>query len=170
MFLIILALLVISGEEHYQLRGENALRKMKEWSRHSAWNFENKLLLIEAECYNCRREFEKAALCYEASIKSAREHKFDPDEAIANELAGIFFYQTRSYQKKNYLKSHMFFLQSIQCYKRWGANAAARRVKDSMGSKFDRELMSLYQTETTTAVTGASKEATSKKRQLDKEG
>lgn len=124
------------------MRGENALLKMREWSRHSDWNFKNKLLLIEAECYNTRKEFDKAAVCYESSIKYAQEHKFKPDEAIANELAGIFFFQ-----RENYLTSCMFFLRSIQCYKTWGANAAARRVEDSMGDKFDSDLIQACQTE-----------------------
>ena len=105
---------------------------MKKWLRYSDWNFENKLLLIEAECYNTRKEFDKAAKCYEASIKSAQEHKFNPEEAIANELAGIFFFERESYQK-----SRIFFLQSIQCYKKWGANVAATRVEQSMGYRFD---------------------------------
>ena len=154
--------LVTAGEEHYQVRGENALMKMKKWSRHSDWNFKNKLLLIEAECYNTQKEFDKAAFCYKASIKSAQKHKFNPDEAIANELAGIFFYEN-----EYYLESHMFFLQSIECYKKWGANAAASRVEDSMCDKFDSK-MQLCQTESTSMLLDdAPKEFASKKHQLD---
>ena len=148
------------------MRGENALLKMREWSRHSDWNFKNKLLLIEAEYYYTRKEFDKAAVCYEASIKSAQEHKFKPDEAIANELAGIFFFQ-----RENYFQSCKFFLRSIQCYKTWGANAAARRVEDSIVNKFDSDLMQSCQTEISSKLLAdVSIETSSKKRHLDDEG
>eukprot|EP01083_Nonionella_stella_P016412 45822_1 len=62
-----------SGEECYLERGQNALKKMKEWSIHSDWNFKNKVLLMEAELYNTQEDFANAAICYEASIMV---HKF----------------------------------------------------------------------------------------------
>ena len=141
------------------------MMKMKKWSRHSDWNFKNKVLLIEAEYYNTQKDFDKAAICYEASIKSAQEHKFNPDEGIANELAGIFHYQ-----RNDYFKSYQFFTQSIECYKKWGAYAIAKRVEDSLSSMFDSNLMQLFPTEIAiTGPVGLSDEATSRKRQHDDE-
>ena len=134
---------------------------MKTWSRHSDWNYKNKVLLVEAEFYNTQKEFDKAANYYEAAIKSAHEHKFNPEEAIANELAGMFFHQ-----REEYLKSHSFFKQSIAAYKKWGATAVAKRVKDSMSAKFSSDMIKTFPTENSNALPTIDLNE-SKKRQCD---
>jgi len=120
-----------TGEERYMIRGENALRKIREWSVHSDWNFKNKLLLVEAEMHNTRKEFDKAAVCYEASIRASQKHKFIHEEAIAIELAGIFFFERGLRQI-----SKSFFEHSIECYEKWGAFAVANRVRGKIRDEF----------------------------------
>jgi len=120
-----------TGEERYWVRGENALLKIREWSIHSDWNFKNKLLLVEAEMHNTRKDFHKAASCYEASIRAAQEHKFIHEEAIAIELAGIFFLDRGLHQL-----SLSFFEDSIECYEKWGAYAVAKRIKNRIRDEF----------------------------------
>ena len=110
--------------------------KMKGWLQHSEWNFSNKFLLIEAEMHNTQKDFEKAAVCYEASVKAAHKHKFIHEEAIASELAGIFYLERGLHQK-----SHECFTRSIQCFEQWGARTMARRVQESIRSKFDTNLI-----------------------------
>ena len=59
---------LLVGDERYQIRGENALSKMKGWLIHSDWNVKNKLLLIEAELHNTMKDFDMAESCYEANL------------------------------------------------------------------------------------------------------
>lgn len=132
---------------------------MKGWSQHSEWNFRNKVLLIEAEMYNAQKDYEKAAVCYEASVKAAGEHRFIHEEAIANELAGMFYLDRGLHQK-----SHEYFTRSIECFEQWGAHAMVRRLQESIRSKFDADMMV---TGPVSAVTVTHHEPVStKKRQL----
>jgi len=135
---------------------------MKDWSTHSAWNFTNKLFLMEAELHNTQKDFEKAAMYYEASIKAAQEHKFLHEEAIANELAGLFFFERGIHPK-----SYSFFKDSITCYRKWGANAVATRIENDIQDKFDTNLMQLCPIEIVIFPSDIIlKEPSSKKRQL----
>lgn len=120
-----------TGEEKYLIRGENAMCKIKEWSVHSDWNFKNKVLLVEAEWYNIKKGFDKAALCYEASIRAAHQHRFVQEEAIASELAGIFFLERGLLEK-----SQSFFDHSMKCYQKWGAFTAVKRIEDMIRNTF----------------------------------
>lgn len=108
-----------------------ALNKMNRWSTYSDWNFKNKQLLIEAEHHYAMNNYSSAAKCYEASIKAAKNHKFIHEEALANELAGIFFLE-RGMREKSL--SH--FNESIACYRKWGAFAVATRVETSIEKGF----------------------------------
>jgi ATP-dependent RNA helicase DDX31/DBP7 len=87
---------------------------------HSTWNFENKLLLLKAESHYTKGEANEAAKCYEASIKSARVHKFVHEEAVACELAGYFFKE-----QGDETKSCNMFIQARDAYIKWGATGKA---------------------------------------------
>lgn len=116
---------------HEQIRkGETALSFFQTWSSRNEWNFANKALLLEAEFHVCTsRDYEKAEDCYVKSIKSAREHNFTHEEAIASELAAKFFYDKGLLQK-----SYYFFQHSTNCYKKWGALALARGIEIHMAN------------------------------------
>lgn len=64
-----------TNDETWRVRARDDYVKIKDWSKHSKWNFENKLLLLDAELHNTRKEIEKAVECYDAAIASAREHR-----------------------------------------------------------------------------------------------
>ena len=128
--------LPITGEDHYLVRGQNALNKIREWATHSEWNFKNKLLLVEAELCNTQKDYDKAASLYEASVKAAKMHKFIHEEAIASECAGIFFSERGLRQK-----SLSYFKHSSECYKEWGALAVVNRVEDMIQNEFGSDLM-----------------------------
>ena len=112
------------GDERHKVRGDMALTKMSGWCTHSEWNFKNKQLLLEAESHYTMKNFCTAAICYDASIKAAREHKFLHEEAMANELAGLFFLDEGQREK-----SLLYFKQSIVCYRKWGALSVVRRIE-----------------------------------------
>ena len=52
---------------------DGVLEKMKLWSQHSSWNWENKMMLLEAEKMHTLGDFNSAASFYERSIQSACE-------------------------------------------------------------------------------------------------
>lgn len=75
--------------------GEKKLLTMQDWADNgSKWNAENKALLLQAERHYNLGNLDEAKSTYEASIKSAREHKFIHEEALAYELYGNFCVKT----------------------------------------------------------------------------
>ena len=71
---------------------------------------------------------------YISSIRSAREHKFIHEEAIASELAGDL-----SYEQGHQIDSYALYMHSIRCYIEWDALAVAMRVQSSVEPKFVSE-------------------------------
>lgn len=113
-------------------RGLSALTKMRGWSEHSLWNWENKMLLLEAESlYTQNISSARAESFYDDAIRSAHAHKFIHEEAIASELAGTFYHERGFHQK-----SYLYFVHSVQSYNKWGARAVAKRVQSDMICKF----------------------------------
>ena len=119
-------------------KGDKVLTKMKYWSDHSSWNWESKVILLEAEKTYTVGNSEQAASLYERAIRLAHEHKFIHDEAIASELAGIFFSE-----RGLRMKTEALLLHSIQCYKIWGALAVAKRVELFIANKYGSILSTL---------------------------
>lgn len=104
--------------------GEHRRMSFQMWADHgSKWNAENKALLLQAEKYYTTGNLDKAKASYEASIKSAREHKFIHEEALGYELYGIFRMETGHREHgKDLLKT----AQSL--YAEWGALKKASEV------------------------------------------
>jgi len=105
-------------------RGRSSLERLRHWSECSSWNWENKLLLLEAEDMYTEGLFVLAESLYDSAIRSAHEHKFIHEEAIACELAGTFYHE-RGFHETSY----PYFVHSIKSYNQWGAFAVARRVE-----------------------------------------
>ena len=116
-------------------RGRSVLAKMKCWSEHSLWNWENKMLLLEAESLFTNGDFDRAGPLYDSAIRSAREHKFIHEEAIASELAGTYHYERGFHQK-----SYSYLVHSVACYEKWGAHAVVRRVKTDIRGYFGGDI------------------------------
>jgi ATP-dependent RNA helicase DDX31/DBP7 len=125
-----------TGALRYLERGERALSKMREWVRHSDWNFKNKLELLQAEFHKVTNEVNKAAICYEESISAAKEHKFIHEEAMAHELAARFYLELGSRQR-----SYSHFNQSVACYRKWGAPVIARRIEATTEQEFSMDII-----------------------------
>lgn len=112
-----------TGEECWRKRGDEVYHQMENWSRHSVWNFENNLLLLKAERHNTLQEPNAAIEAYEASIESARKHRFIHEEAIACELAAYFCARCG-----NQKKARELFKQSYVAYMSWGAHGKATSI------------------------------------------
>ena len=130
------------GDLH-QGKGEAALTFFRDLAKVNTWNFENKYIILEAEMMNCYGYHEQALNLYTAAIRSANKHKLIHEEAIASELAGMHAYDQGMLLKSNYLLLH-----SVNCYKKWGAFAIARRVENVTQSKFGSEFASSVEPDT----------------------
>ncbi|KAL7539509.1 hypothetical protein ACHAXR_009352 [Thalassiosira sp. AJA248-18] len=106
--------------------GEKNLSLFRTWSKHSTWNWENKLLLLEAEWYFSRGEMDTAEEKYRAAIKSARQHRFVHEEGLSNELFSAFHNTIGNFDKT---KSHI--AEARACYEKWGAFALVELLDSS---------------------------------------
>ena len=106
------------GLDTHMIEARGIRDKLEKLICHSRWNFENKYLLLKAECHYTDGEIEKAAESYEASIKAAKQHKFVQEEALGCELAGYFYKE-----QGNEIKAQELFKQAKIAYDKWGANA-----------------------------------------------
>ena len=119
-------------------RGRSVLTRIRSLTEHSSWNWENKVLLLEAMEMHIMGNLDAAGPLYFSSIRSAREHKFIHEEAVASELAGEYMYE-----QGNHSDAYALFMHSIKCFKEWGANAVAERVETSVQTKFGAEVSHL---------------------------
>jgi len=112
-------------------RGQSVLTRIRSLAEHSSWNWENKVLLLEAMEMHTMGNLDAAGPLYTSSIGSAHEHKFIHEEAVASELAGEYMYE-----QGNHSDAYALFMHSIKCFKEWGADAVAKRVEMSVQTKF----------------------------------
>jgi len=96
--------------------GENSIHSFRSWAVHSAWNFDNKLFLLEAESYFCHGQYDKAEEKYQSAIESSRLHRFVHEEGLACELFGSFC-KTRGKSSKHI----ELMARARDCYKKWEA-------------------------------------------------
>lgn len=76
-----------------------------------------------AESYRTDKDTDSATECYEASIRSAREHRFIHEEALACELAAYFFEE-----QGDKVKSQDMFQQAHDAFMKWGARKKANSL------------------------------------------
>mmetsp|Transcript_17647 Transcript_17647/g.31915 ORF Transcript_17647/g.31915 Transcript_17647/m.31915 type:complete len:184 (+) Transcript_17647:88-639(+) len=111
-----------AGEEQLA-KGKDVLDKMKIWSKCSTPNFDNKLLLLEAECHASMCHIKAAKVAFEASGRSARDHGLIHEQGLACELYGKFLTSiVEADEALRWLKC------AHTCYMQWGAVAKAERM------------------------------------------
>ena len=124
-------------------RGKTKCRYLKEWAeKGSTWNFENKLMLLQAEESYCDGNVEGAKSLYDAAISSARRHKFINEEALAYELAARFYFETGD----EGTSFHLFSKARLK-YEEWGAFGKATRLSIDMTKRFG-DAISVSQSQT----------------------
>jgi PAS domain S-box-containing protein len=101
-------------------------RQIAAWAEHCAANFANRAALVAAEIARLEGRELDAMHLYEQAIRSASEHGFVQNEALAYELAARF-YAARDFQgiAQAYQRS------AWQCYRQWGAAGKARQLEES---------------------------------------
>ncbi|KAL7525328.1 hypothetical protein ACHAXR_000957 [Thalassiosira sp. AJA248-18] len=115
-------------EEKWLKIGQGAMHSMRKWaSTCSKWNFTNKLHLLEAEYHFLKGDDKHAMKFYNASIESARDHRFVHEEGLAEEkLATFLLHQSKHYEAMS------AFANAKKCYERWGAHILVRRMEKSI--------------------------------------
>ena len=108
--------------KHFEALTEHH-RQLEVWAEHSPQTFENRAALVAAEIARIEGRILDAEELYEKAIRSAHVHNFVHNEALANELAGLF-HAARGYEKiaKTYMRDARY------CYLRWGAEAKVRQL------------------------------------------
>jgi len=126
-----IASLNLARQTHQQdlrKKGELSLEKVLKWADLSTWNFENMALLLQAELEYLNGDLEAARAAYEASIMSARDHKYLHYEALAHELYGIFCLENRM-TGEGMKQLHY----SFDKYTQWGAMEKVKELQIFMG-------------------------------------
>lgn len=110
-------------QKQWAQKGEEKMKTFREWEKRSDWSFGNKTLLLEAEHYAFMGKHNMAMVKYNASIASAKKHRFIHEEGLANYLCGQYHLsQSRGTEAKT------SFLEAKKCYTRWGALALAEQM------------------------------------------
>ena len=93
-------------------------QKMAIWAKHAPMNFQHKYDLVEAEKARVLGQLLEAEACYEKAISGARDNGYIQEEALAHELAGLF------YLAKGQTKFAQVCLREAHyAYQQWGALA-----------------------------------------------
>ncbi|TGK29505.1 GAF domain-containing protein [Leptospira gomenensis] len=96
-------------------------------------NFYHKYLLVEAELARLEYKNWKAARTYEAAIREARKNEFPNDEALASEMAAMFWLSKGSVKIAG-----EFINEAFHRYGLWGANLKQSLLKSKF-PEFVRE-------------------------------
>jgi tetratricopeptide (TPR) repeat protein len=107
-----------SSDAKWVEMGESSILAFEGWVKHSKWNMENKLLLLQAERSYVLGQTADAIVKYKSAACSAEEHRFCHEQGLALELLGNLYSQQGRVQDA---KDHL--AQARACYERWGANA-----------------------------------------------
>ncbi|MET0287057.1 MAG: AAA family ATPase [Polyangiales bacterium] len=99
------------------------LAQLKLWASTAPTTFVSRAALAEAELLRLDGRELEAQQRYEEAIRSAHEHGFVNNEAVALERASAF-YAARGYD----LIAVSYLRGARQCYQRWGAHAKVRQL------------------------------------------
>ncbi|MEQ9484526.1 trifunctional serine/threonine-protein kinase/ATP-binding protein/sensor histidine kinase [Coleofasciculus sp. F4-SAH-05] len=105
--------------------------KMQIWANHGAMNQQHKLDLVAAEKARVLGEVVTAMELYEQAIKGARDNGYIQEEALAYNLAAMF-YQHRGMDKF----ADMYLKEAHYTYTRWGATAKVRDLEAQYSQLF----------------------------------
>jgi len=110
-------------DEKWTTVGLDAIKSLRKLAERSNWNFTNKLHLLEAEYHHLKEDHDSAMVCYQTSIREAREHRFVHEEGLAEEK-----FATYLLHKSKHDESMGHFINARNCYKVWGAHSLVQRV------------------------------------------
>ena len=118
-----------TGNNKYRRKGQTYLQKLEKFAKGGNVNCQHMALLLRAEHASLGRSaIDVVQHAYDKAIVSSGKVGFIHDQAIGNELAGIYFLARgdRSWASTYLARSHTLF-QS------WGALAKSRQMEDKYG-------------------------------------
>ncbi|MEH1951512.1 MAG: AAA family ATPase [Nostoc sp.] len=92
--------------------------KIAHWAHHAPMNYLHKFYLVEAERHRVIGQYLEAIDNYENAIYLAKENEYINEEALACELAAIFYLK---WGKQRI--AQLYLTDAYYCYVRWGALA-----------------------------------------------
>jgi hypothetical protein len=99
--------------------------QLRQWAESYPPTFADKHALVSAEIARLEgRDAEAMRLCEEA-IRSAHDHGFVQNEALAHEVAARF-YEARGFEKT----AHLYPWDARYCYLQWGAHGKVRQLDE----------------------------------------
>jgi len=91
------------------------ITEFKILSTHCSQNFKHFYLLLLAELHQFNNNINQAMVLYDEAIKCAKENEYVLIEAVANELAGKFYF------KYGMIKIFQtYIIEACYCYIKWG--------------------------------------------------
>lgn len=126
---------------------------MQQWAGYAPANFQHKYDLIEAEYARVLGHIPEALTAYEQAIKGAKKQSYVQEEALANELAAIFYIQLGIHKA-----AQVYLIDAHYAYLTWGANAKVKALESyypSLSYRTHRNdgVIDLTVTQTTTSTT-----------------
>jgi predicted ATPase/class 3 adenylate cyclase/GAF domain-containing protein len=117
-------------------------------------NYKDQYFLVKAELARVMGRHAKAARYYDQAIELAKENEFTQNHALANEMAGRFYFD----QGKERI-AQLYFVEAHYAYLSWGATTKAQHLLDTYKfylPKSDETDLSILSDKTTTGRTGTS--------------
>ena len=111
-----------SRQQHFKTLADHH-RQLAIWAENCPENFENWAALVGAEIARIEGRDLDAMRLYEQAIRSARDHGFVQNEAVAHEVASRF-YTARGFETS--ADAHL--RNARHCYLRWGADGKVRQL------------------------------------------
>ena len=112
-----------SRQEHFKALADHH-RQLAIWADNCPENFENRAALVGAEIARIEGRDIEAIRLYERAIRSAHDHGFVQNEALAYEVAARF-YGARGFEAS--ASAHL--REARDCYLRWGADGKVRQLE-----------------------------------------
>ena len=143
--LVAFAMFRSTKKHRYYKQGQSCLRRLRKFTKEGNVNCHHMFLILEAEFLSLRRykkkkRFETVRKAYNGAIVAAGRLGFLNDQALANELAGS--YCLKVVDGAPFVS--LYFTRAYDLYRRWGASAKAKQLKqrylkyvDGTGSTYE---------------------------------
>jgi predicted ATPase/signal transduction histidine kinase/DNA-binding NarL/FixJ family response regulator/tRNA A-37 threonylcarbamoyl transferase component Bud32 len=122
-----------SQQERLLTRVLSNQEKMQKWAGHAPMNFQHKYELVEAEKARVLGQNWQAMEYYDRAIAGAKEHGYIQEEALANELAAVFY---SSLGKEKF--ADVYLTESYYGYVRWGAIEKVKHLESKYPQLFSQ--------------------------------
>lgn len=133
--LVYLRLAKSTGKKKYRDKGRKIVEEFETYAKHGSVNSHHMLMLLRAEDHAISAssgDWKATSSKYDEAIKSACRSGFTSHEALANELAGRYFFRLGKDRPKDsgimdQAKRHIS--RAMALYKEWGAEAKVEQLE-----------------------------------------